>query len=215
MQEEFVLDFDPSLTTQDRFNIEVHVNMRVNGREMFKNTDHSNYTYDPEVLSAQVDTKNPMTICPDGITTNIKNGYLQLVKKPTSIEINEPTTTIPVYPQEFASWFIQLLPQLRQPKPTTQNKYDRELFIWRMTHEMVSIGCGIVWPDITIYERNDLVFIQERPFAYKFNGRLTLCAYTECITMVISRNCFLDGVKAFVKKLKNNMSFIEDRGLIL
>jgi hypothetical protein len=100
-------------------------------------------------------------------------------------------------------------------KNELKDKYDRELFIWRMTHEMVSIGCGIIWPDITIYERNDLVFIQERPFAYKFNGRLTLCAYTECITMVISRNCFLDGVKAFVKKLKNNMSFIEDRGLIL
>lgn len=203
MKDEFILDFDPLKTTQDRFNVEVHVNMRVNGREMFNSVDHS--------IEYPVVGMKPMQLLKEAIDKSLGSSlifrnHIRIVLK-SKTEVLGRSITIPVYPQEFVGWFDRLLPRLTQPKPKRKSALNN----WHIDHCMPAIGGGIIWPDITIYGKNDMVFIQERPFSYAYPKHVKLMTYTECVTMVVSKRCFIDGVKQFIDKIYNTMSFIEDR----
>ena len=103
-----------------------------------------------------------------------------------------------VYPEEFASWIYRLVPRIMQPYP----RKPRAIQKWRMTHKMAAIGCGIIWPNILFSGRNDLVFINEKPFIYSLSDNVSICGYIECITTVVSKRCFIDGVKAFLDKVE-------------
>ena len=113
--------------------------------------------------------------------------------------------TCPAYPLEFGLWFNGLVPRIEQPFP----KREKAIFNWRMDHELNALGGGIIWPEIKFYGRNGLVFIESRPFKYCHPKNVTMLAYTECMTLVVSKRCFIDGVKSFCDKLNNTMSFLD------